>query len=172
MVVIQPHILLAAGADPNLAVMIRAGGRDRYAGPMKRSLVLLAVAAAALSACAITTREATTELPGTSWVLVELDGAEPVAGFVPTIAFAEDGTVSGSAGCNTFSGTATIDGSSIELGPLATTRMACTDEAAGAQEQAFLLALEGVTSYTIDNEGRLVLEGDAPLVFEVAAEGG
>jgi heat shock protein HslJ len=138
---------------------------------MKRSLVLLAVTAA-LSACAITTREATTELPGTSWVLVELDGAEPVGASAPSIVFAEDGTVSGSTGCNTFSGTATIDGSSIELGPLATTRMACTDEAAGAQEQAFLLALDGVTSYTIDEEGRLVLEGGAPLVFEVAAADG
>ena len=40
------------------------------------------------------------------------------------------------------------------------------------RKQAFLLALDGVTSYTIDDEGRLVLEGEAPLVFEVAAEGG
>ena len=40
------------------------------------------------------------------------------------------------------------------------------------QEQAFLLAVEGVTTYTIDEDGRLVLEGESPLVFEVAAEAG
>jgi putative lipoprotein len=138
---------------------------------MKRSLVLLAVATA-VSACAITSREATTDLPGTSWALIELDGAEPVADAAPTLAFAEDGTVSGSTGCNTFTGSVTIDGTSLEFGPLATTRMACADPAVSDQEQAFLLAVEGVTSYTIDEDGRLVLEGDAPLVFEVAAEGG
>lgn len=138
-------------------------------GPMKRSLALLALGAV-LAACAITTREATTDLPGTSWVLVELDDAEPVADAAPTIAFAEDGTVSGSTGCNTFTGSVTIDGTSLEFGPLATTRMACADPAVNEQEQAFLLALESVTSYTIDQDGRLVLEGDAPLVFEVAPE--
>ena len=140
-------------------------------GPMKRSLVLLAVAAA-VSACAITSREATIDLPGTSWALVELDGAEPVADAAPTLAFAEDGTVSGSTGCNTFTGSVTIEGTALEFGPLATTRMACADPAVNEQEQAFLLAIEGVNSYTIDEDGRLVLEGDAPLVFEVAAEGG
>ena len=138
---------------------------------MKRLLVLLAVAAS-LAACAITTREATADLPGTSWVLAELDGVDPVAEAAPTIEFAEDGTVSGSTGCNTFTGSVTIDGTSLEFGPLATTRMACADPAVNEQEQAFLLALEGVTSYTIDEEGRLVLEGDAPLVFEVAPEAG
>jgi heat shock protein HslJ len=138
---------------------------------MKRSLVLLAVAAT-FAACAITTREATMELPGTSWVLVEMDGAEPVADAAPTLAFAEDGTVSGSTGCNTFSASVTIDGTSLEFGPLATTRMACTDPAVNEQEQAFLLAMEDVTSYTIDADGRLVLEGDGELAFEVAAEAG
>ena len=55
---------------------------------------------------------------------------------------------------------------------MATTRMACADEAVSEQEQAFLLALEDVTGYTIDTEGRLVLEGGAPLTFEVAPAGG
>ena len=30
--------------------------------------------------------------------------------------------------------------------------------------------MEDVTGYTIDSEGRLVLEGDTPLTFEVAPE--
>ena len=135
---------------------------------MKRSIALLGLAA--LSACAITTREATIDLPGTSWVLVDLDGAHPVGETTPTIAFDDQGGVSGSAGCNTFSGGVTIEGSELSFGSLATTRMACEDPAVNEQEQAFLLALEGVTDFTVDSEGRLVLEGGAPLTFEVAAE--
>jgi heat shock protein HslJ len=135
---------------------------------MKRSIALIAVLA--LSGCAITSREATTELPGTSWTLVDLDGAEPVGETTPNITFTEDGTVTGTTGCNTFNGQVTIDGSTLSFGPLATTRMACVDPAASTQEQAFLAALEDVTAYTIDDEGRLVLEGGAPLTFEVAAQ--
>jgi heat shock protein HslJ len=48
----------------------------------------------------------------------------------------------------------------------------CPDPAVAEQETAFTVALEGVSSYTIDSDGRLVLEGDAPLTFEVAPEGG
>ena len=140
---------------------------------MKRSLATLVVAAVIISACAITSREATTDLPGSSWVLVEIDGEAPAADPPPTLAFNEDGTVTGSAGCNTFNGSVAIDGSALEFGPLATTRMACADPAIGEQETALLQALQATTGYTIDDEGRLVLTGgDAELIFEVAGEGG
>ena len=135
---------------------------------MKRSIALLALLA--LAACAITSRDATTELPGTSWTLVELDGEEPVGEMPPSITFTDEGGVTGSTGCNTFNGEVTIEGSELSFGPLATTRMACVDPAASDQEQAFLLAMENVTGYTIDSEGRLVLEGGASLTFEVAPE--
>ena len=134
---------------------------------MKRSIALIALLG--LVGCAITSRDATTELPGTSWTLAELDGAEPVGEMAPSIEFTEEGGVTGSTGCNTFNGEVTIDGSELAFGPLATTRMACVDPAATEQEQAYLVALETVTSYTIDSEGRLVLEGNVPLTFEVAA---
>jgi heat shock protein HslJ len=135
---------------------------------MKRSIAVLAVLA--LSGCAISSREATMDLPGTSWVLVDLDGAAPVGETPPSVAFDEVGGVNGSTGCNNFSGEVTIDGNDMSFGALATTRMACLDDATAAQEQAFLAAMEAVTSYTIDDQGRLVLEGGAPLTFEVATE--
>jgi len=138
---------------------------------MKRSMALLALLALlALSACAITSRDATIELPGTSWTLVELDGAEPVGETPPGITFTDAGGVTGTTGCNTFNGEVTIEGSELSFGPLATTRMACVEPAASEQEHAFLLAMEEVTGYTIDGEGRLVLEGGASLTFEVAAD--
>jgi heat shock protein HslJ len=135
---------------------------------MKRSIALVALLAVA--GCAITSREATTELPGTSWTLVDLDGAGPAGEMPPSITFTDEGGVTGSTGCNTFNGEVTIDGGELAFGPLATTRMACADPAASEQEQAFLLAMEEVTGYTIDSDGRLVLEGGASLTFEVAPE--
>jgi heat shock protein HslJ len=136
---------------------------------MNRSIALLALLAI-VAGCAITSREATMDLPGTSWTLVELDGAEAVGETPPSIAFTDEGGVTGSTGCNTFNGEVTIDGSELSFGPLATTRMACVDPAASEQEQAFLLAMEGVTGHTIDGAGRLVLTGDASLTFEVAPD--
>ena len=135
---------------------------------MKRSIVPLALLV--LSACAITSREATLELPGSSWTLAELNGEEPVGDIPPSITFTDADSVTGSTGCNTFNGEVTIEGTELTFGPMATTRMACTDPAASDQEQAFLVAMESVTGYTLDSEGRLVLEGDAALTFEVAPE--
>jgi heat shock protein HslJ len=135
---------------------------------MKRSIALLALVA--LTGCAITSRDVTIDLPGTSWVLVDLDGAAPVGETPPTIAFDDQGGVTGTAGCNTFNGEVTIDGSDLSFGPLATTQMACVEEGVADQEQAFLAAVQDATSYTVDDEGRLVLQDGATLTFEVAAE--
>jgi heat shock protein HslJ len=106
-----------------------------------------------------------TELPGTSWVLKDLSGAELGTG-VPTIDFGTDGTVSGSAGCNTFNGTYTVDGSSISFGPLASTKMACP-VADMAVETAFLAGLSGATSWSIQAL-TLTLEGLSTLSFTPA----
>jgi heat shock protein HslJ len=136
---------------------------------MKRSIAILALLA--MAGCAITSRDATIDLPGTSWVLVDLDGAAPVGEAAPTIAFDDQGSVTGNAGCNTFNGEVTIDGSDLTFGPLATTRLACVEDGVADQEQAFLAALQDATSYTVDNEGRLVIQDGGTLTFEVAAEG-
>jgi heat shock protein HslJ len=136
--------------------------------PMRRMIVVLF--ALAVTGCAITSRDATTELPGTSWTLVDLAGAEAVGDPAPSLAFTEEGTVTGTTGCNTFNGEVSIEGSSLTFGPLATTRMACLEEELAEQEQTFLLAMEAVTGYTIDSQGRLVLEGETPLTFETAPE--
>jgi putative lipoprotein len=48
-----------------------------------------------------------------------------LAHLLPTIEFTADGQVSGSAACNTFSGTYTTDGSALTFGGLATTKIGC-----------------------------------------------
>jgi heat shock protein HslJ len=136
---------------------------------MKRSIALV-VAVVLLAGCDITSRDATIDLPGTSWVLAELDDAAPVGETTPTIAFDDQGGVTGTGGCNTYNGEVTIDGSELTFSPLATTQMFCAEDGVADQEQAFLTALQGVTSYTVDDEGRLVLQDGVTLTFEVAGE--
>jgi heat shock protein HslJ len=103
-------------------------------------------------------------LPGSSWTLADLPEVD-LGATAPSIAFGADGTVSGSAACNTFNGTYTMDGSAITFGPLATTRMACPDDVM-AVEDAYLDALDGAASWRIGDHGRLVLEGSTTLTFD------
>lgn len=50
---------------------------------------------------------------------------DPDAERTPSIVFAEDGSLSGTDGCNRLVGSWTADGDTVEFGPLASTRMAC-----------------------------------------------
>ena len=93
----------------------------------------------------------------------------PTGDTPPTLAFDEALSVSGFAGCNQYTGAATIEGSSISLGPLATTQMACPG-AAGIAETAFLSAMNEVEGFAIDSQGQLVLEDGVVLVFAPAEE--
>lgn len=103
------------------------------------------------------------DLAGTSWVLEELETG-PILDAVPSVAFGADGTVSGSTGCNTFNGTYRLDGTNLAFGPLATTKRGCADSTM-LVESAFLVALAGVTTWSITSAGRLVLDGRSPLTF-------
>jgi heat shock protein HslJ len=102
-------------------------------------------------------------LTGTEWTAVSVNtGTGAVSGLVGgvmiTATFDEDGNVSGSAGCNSFSGTYTVDGDTIELGPLASTKKACAEDVM-TQEAAFLAAMGNATTLTIDGD-RLELRDD------------
>ena len=103
------------------------------------------------------------DLAGTNWVLDELGGV-PLVDVEPTLTFGGDGTVSGSAGCNTFSGTYLLDGAVLSFGPLAATKKGCADPTMFV-ESAFLAAMGGITDWSVDAAGRLVLKGPRPLVL-------
>lgn len=71
----------------------------------------------------------------------------PMAGAELSLGF-EQGRVSGSAGCNRFHGDFEVDGKTLSLGPLASTRKLCEDEVM-AQERQFLAALASVATWDI-----------------------
>jgi heat shock protein HslJ len=92
-------------------------------------------------------------LVGTAWSANSYNNGKGgfttlLTGTQMTIQFGADGSVSGSSGCNRFTGMYQTSGTSLMFGPLATTRMAC-EQAIMDQEQAFLAALAATKSYRI-----------------------
>ncbi|HYH93511.1 MAG TPA: META domain-containing protein [Candidatus Saccharimonadales bacterium] len=123
-------------------------------------------------ACSVGSDNANGGLADTSWTVVSIAGAPTIVEARPTIAFAADGAVSGTTGCNTYTGRFMTDGDKIEVGPeLATTMMAC-EPARNAQEQAFTAALTGATNWELAESGSLELRGRADMVAEPAAAAG
>ncbi|WP_069171490.1 META domain-containing protein [Streptomyces griseus] len=95
-------------------------------------------------------------LTGTAWKVTGLTSGSTATSLPPGtdgaahLTFGEDGTVRGGLGCNSFHGRATVSGSTITFGPLASTRKMCP----GPQmelERALLRVLEGRTTYGIDH---------------------
>jgi len=127
-----------------------------------------------LAACVRTTQTAGTSgaaggaavgLAGTSWRLEDVGGRPPVevpGGGVPTLVFAAgEPRASGNGGCNQFNGSFTQNDASLRFGPLASTRRACLNDAANAQETAYLRALESTTRFSVSGDVLVLYAGDA-----------
>jgi heat shock protein HslJ len=99
--------------------------------------------------------------PDGSWRLVEIEG-EPVDPDAPNEIRFDAGRVSGVVGVNRFNGSYTVSGTTIDLGPATTTRMAGPPEWMDL-ESRFHRALQGDHQMRI--ETRLML-GDLVLVLE------
>lgn len=133
----QRHAVLAGGRDDTAIWVQRVAGQDQPA--------------------------AAPSFPFGRWRLVSMDGAEAAASITTTLEIAADGKVSGRGGCNNFAGSATIEGATIRFSRMASTMMACVNEAMD-QERRFLDALgkarrwerqAGVERLTLlDDEGR------------------
>lgn len=63
-----------------------------------------------------------------------------------TVVVDDSGRISGSSGCNNYTGTYKVSGKTITIGPLASTRKMCEDAEVMAQEQLFLKALPAGTA--------------------------
>ena len=61
--------------------------------------------------------------------------------------------MAGDSGCNTYSGPYTVSGWSMTIGPLATSRVACSTADLDAQEQQYQAALQAVTGWATDANG-------------------
>jgi len=102
-------------------------------------------------------------LSGVNWRLVGMIDDEATFSLVLgnvaiTATFDEQNRVSGSSGCNRYTGPATWGEGSISIGVVAGTRMMCSDSLVMAQESRYLRVLTDVGSYRVSAgvEGRRV----------------
>ena len=96
-----------------------------------------------------------TELAGSAWTVIGYNNGRggvvsTTIGTELTVAFGPDGSVRGSAGCNSYRAGYETDGDAITIGLPASTRMAC-DQPEGIMEQegAFLQALTTAATFRI-----------------------
>jgi heat shock protein HslJ len=114
-------------------------------------------------------------LVGTTWTASSYNtGTEAVTTLMAdtaiTATFTEDGKLSGSAGCNNFMTSYTVEGSNITIQPPATTRKHCP-EPAGIMEQeaAFVSMLPQTATYSISGNALELRTADGALVASFTA---
>jgi len=96
-------------------------------------------------------------LAGSNWTFVSIGGV-PVAADRPTSLSFDGARLSGSAGCNRFSGRYTADGRTLTTGPLIATEMACPGTGV-TQEQAFFKLMAGPVSIGFPTDGTMEITG-------------
>ncbi|HET7010324.1 MAG TPA: META domain-containing protein [Anaerolineales bacterium] len=138
---------------------------------MKAATLCVVAFAVIASACA-------PSLPGggeltipSQWTLVSLgpQGEETtsIEGSPITIELGPDGTVSGSAGCNSFGGAFELQGSTLTFKDVSSTLMACSDESVTQLEQQFLEALRTAIRFELTGESLTIWYGDGQSKLEL-----
>lgn len=111
-------------------------------------------------------------LEGPEWLLSELRGPEgelqPALPGVDATAIFDGERVGGNGSCNQYGGSYTLDGSSLSIGPLMSTMMACQEPGVMEQEAALTGLMAQVASYQIEGETLRLLDanGQVLLVFQ------
>ena len=140
-------------------------GQARTAQVEGRRLTLLGDGGAVLATFEAQSRD----LSGTSWKVTDVNNGKQAVvsvlqGSSLTLSFSRDGTVSGSAGCNQFSGKFNADGEKVIFQPLASTRKACTPAGLMEQETAFLRALQSSATVRMEADRLELRDGNGALM--------
>lgn len=116
---------------------------------MRKTIIIILMFAflSALAGCRGAANEALTG----EWKLVRINGVEALPGVEVTLTF-DQGTASGFAGCNSFSGAAKLSGKNILFSDLSMTLMACVDEKITRQETDFFIALNQVDTWQVSDD--------------------
>ncbi len=98
------------------------------------------------------------------------DAVETTTGPTLTAVFTAD-EVSGDSGCNTYNGGYTVDGTAISIGALASTMMACADDAVMTQEQQYVEALELAETFEVVGNGLTLFRADGGIAVTLTRAG-
>jgi len=91
-----------------------------------------------------------------AWIVESIGGEPPLPDAKPTVVFGDNGSVSGHASCNSYSGTYTLTGEGLALTGLLSTMMACPPPLMRL-EDALIAILRGVMRFERPADGALVL---------------
>ncbi len=98
-------------------------------------------------------------LTGAAWQVETIQGERLVEGSSVTMTFdPEADNVGGSGGCNSYGAPYTLTGEGLAIGDPTYTEKACNAPLM-TQESAFLKALAGITMFSVDETGTLLMDG-------------
>ena len=110
-------------------------------------------------------------LEGIVWQLDSIRTADTVQSVLAgtRITLELDGErASGSAGCNHYGTSYTLDGNALRFGLMQITVMACQEEGVMEQETAYLAALEATESCALESDALILVAGEHELIFKAA----
>lgn len=96
-------------------------------------------------------------LAGTEWAAFAVDGKAEVTNPKPKLRWLNADKISGSGGCNGFTGPSVSGPDSLRLGPLASTGRACLSMP-GSQEDLFFKALELTRKAKLDRDQLVLMD--------------
>lgn len=113
-----------------------------------------------------------TSVEGTTWQLTAFNDGQSLVSVLPNTQISaefKDGNLSGSSGCNNYSGTFQQTEQSLTFGLLAATEMYC-GEPVGLMEQetAYLNAISKVARYAIDGNRLTLFDAEGRIMAEFA----
>jgi len=103
-------------------------------------------------------------LLGSQWLLEDITQRGVIDRLQSTLAFPQAGQLAGSGGCNRFMGPARVEQGRLTIGPLVSTRMACS-AAAMNQEQRYLGLLGQATGIRLEEPWLLIDTPEGALKF-------
>jgi heat shock protein HslJ len=109
-------------------------------------------------------------LAGTRWSATFVNGAPVLAGTALTANFGADGSLNGSSGCNSYSGSYSVDGSSLSVSPTIGTGVICPEpDGIMEQEGSFLTTMSSTAAFSMEGGQLYLLSGAGQAVIEFVA---
>jgi heat shock protein HslJ len=111
-------------------------------------------------------------LDGTAWTLIRLHGEDLIPETQATLEFEGD-QIAGTASCNRYFGSVTIEDEAFTVGTVGSTEMWCAEpQGVMEQEQAYLQALTAVARYSVEQDELTLYgaNGQAVLAFAPAPD--
>lgn len=100
-------------------------------------------------------------LANTLWDVVSLQETNTLEAAMPTLAFDENGNVSGTTGCNQFNGNYVLSGVNLRFSAVSSSNLFCSDpEGVMEQEALFIRTLNDVTRLELAPDGRSLVMYD------------